>query len=198
MYFEKKVYLIVCEGSSEKAYIQELNKFLNKNEYNFTLIPHVIGSGHCKIATEKYKTVKKNNPRQIIKIWVDRDTYIRNDQNDATVYKKKSKSIPDFFFSLQNFEDFLAMHMDDKNMDTWAQECFRHSHHKKPMQEDEYLPLFRECLFGNYEKGQIPFEITQERLNNLFIHNNDKNCFFKCDFATFLEGLMKKYPPINL
>lgn len=173
MYSEKKMYLIVCEGSSERAYIQELNRFLDKNDYNFTLVPQIIGSGHCKTAIQKYKDVKRNNSRQPIYIWVDKDTYIRNDQNDAHIYEKKSKNIPDFFFSWQNFEDFLVMHLDDDNMKIWIQECVRHSHNITPMHQDTYLPLLKNHCFKNYEKGQIPFVITLERLRNLFVHNNE-------------------------
>jgi len=198
MYFEKRVYLIVCEGLSEKAYIQELNKFLNKNGFSFTLVPYVIGSGHYRAAIKKYKSVKKDNPKQDIKIWVDKDTYIRNDQNDSLLYDSKSNNIPHFFFSLQNFEDFLAMHTDDTKLDIWSQICSKYSHHINPMQEKTYLPLFKEYLFEEYEKEQIPFEINEEKLKNLFIHNHSKSCFFKCDFASFIEKLMEIHPKVTL
>ena len=180
----KRPYIIICEGNSEYAYIQKLNRFLSENNYNFTLIAKIVGTGHYKSVQQKYLYEHKNNPKLPIKIWVDKDTYVRNDEGDKDNYAHKSAKIPDFLFSMMNFEDFLALHTDKKT-------CSRRKHHLSPMKETEYLPLVKEYLFPNYSKGDIPFEITSERLEQLFKQKDIKEYFFRCGFADLLEELIK-------
>lgn len=43
--------------------------------------------------------------------------------------------------------------------------------------------------FPNYEKGELLFSpINQEKLDNLFRHNEDETIFIKSDFATYLKN----------
>ncbi len=191
----KKNYLVVCEGKSELVYIQELNRFLDDNNYNFTLIPKMVGCGHYTEVIRKYKKVKESNKKADIIIWVDKDTYFRNDKNDKDKYARKSNKIPDFYFSTQNFEDFLVLHLDTKILNDWMNICFQRNHHKIPMKKDTYLPLFQQHLFPNYNKGNLPFEITAELLKCLFKNNKDNRVFFKCQFASFIKEKMDKYSP---
>ena len=186
----KRPYIIICEGNSEYAYIQKLNRFLVENNYNFTLIAKIVGTGHYKSVQKKYLYEHKNNSKLPIKIWVDKDTYVRNDDGDKDNYARKLPKIPDFLFSTMNFEDFLALHTDKRTLENWFQICSRKRHHLSPMKETEYLPLVKEHLFSNYSKGDIPFEITSERLEQLFKQKDIKEYFFRCGFADFLEELM--------
>ncbi|MBE6446235.1 MAG: hypothetical protein E7021_02410 [Alphaproteobacteria bacterium] len=186
----KRPYIIICEGNSEYAYIQKLNRFLVENNYNFTLIAKIVGTGHYKSVQKKYLYEHKNNPKLPIKIWVDKDTYVRNDEGDRDNYEHKSST--DFLFSIMNFEDFLALHTDEKTLENWFQICSRKRHHISPMKEAEYLPLVKEHLFPNYTKGDIPFEITSEKLEQLFKQKNNPKYFFRCGFADLLEELMKE------
>lgn len=188
---KKVAYIIVCEGNSEKAYIQNLNRFLDDNGYGFTLIPKIVGCGHFTRVQAKYRQEKKNNPKADIRIWVDNDTYKRNDARDGDKYQKKSKHLPDFMFSVMNFEDFLALHSDGKILENWFQVCSREKHHIKPMIEEKYMPLVRKHLFKDYQKGDIPFAINEERLNNLF--RNNALYFFNCGFVNFIQELMGRY-----
>ena len=188
----KRPYIIICEGNSEYAYIQKLNRFLSENNYDFTLIAKIVGTGHYKEVQRKYRNERKNNPKLPIEIWVDKDTYVRNDEGDKDNYKKKPSKIPDFLFSMMNFEDFLALHTDKKTLENWFQICSRKKHHLSPMKETEYLPLVKEHLFSNYSKGDIPFDITSERLEQLFKQKDIKEYFFRCGFADLLEKLMKE------
>ena len=150
----------------------------------------MIGCGHFTAVQQKYRVEKRNNPKSDIRIWVDRDTYIRNDCGDGEKYQEKPQYLPDFIFSVMNFEDFLAMHLDETVLENWFQVCSREKHNITPMTEDKYLPLVRQHLFDNYEKGDTPFEITETRLKNLF--SNNAKYFFNCDFANFLQELMKQ------
>lgn len=185
---KKASYIIVCEGSSEIAYIQNLNRFLDDNGYGFILIPKIVGCGHFNSVQNKYRSEKKKNPKADVLIWVDKDTYHRNDVGDGKKYENKSKTLPDFMFSVMNFEDFLALHTDEGVLENWFQVCSREKHHINPMTEERYMPLFKAHMFTNYQKGDIPFVINEERLNNLF--KNNAKYFFNCGFASFLQNLM--------
>ena len=192
MTFTKRPYIIICEGNSEYAYIQKLNRFLVEHNYDFTLSARIVGTGHYKEVQRKYRKEQKNNPNLPIKIWVDRDTYFRNDEGDGYNYEHKSSKIPSFLFSTMNFEDFLALHTDEKTLENWFQVCSRRHHHSRPLKEIEYLPLVKEHLFSNYNKGDIPFEITSDKLERLFKQKDSPKYFFRCGFADFLETLMKE------
>lgn len=187
----KQPYIIICEGNSEYAYIQKLNRFLSENNHNFTLIAKIVGTGHYKEVQRKYRSERKNNPKLPIEIWVDKDTYVRNDEGDRDNYAHKSSKIPDFLFSTMNFEDFLVLHTDKQTLEKWFQICSRQHHHITPMKESGYLPLVKQHLFPNYTKGDIPFDITTERLEQLFKNKNKSEYFFRCEFADLLEKLIK-------
>lgn len=186
---KKDTFIIVCEGNSENAYIQELNRFLDTNDYPFTFVSKPIRNGHYKPTTLKYKEVEKNNKRSNIFIWVDKDTYLRNDENDGDNYQHKPVRIPNFMFSHLNFEDFLVMHLDEGTVLKWQQICERHRHFEYPMHSAEYMPLLTSYIFPNYRKGQIPFEITQEHLDNLFKTQQNPNIKFKCDFVEMIIAM---------
>lgn len=188
----RRPYIIICEGNSEYAYIQKLNRFLSENGYDFTLIAKRVGTGHYKEVQKKYNIERKNNPKLPIEIWVDKDTYIRNDEGDGDKYAQKPSKIPDFLFSVMNFEDFLALHTDKDILENWFQICSRNKHHITPLKESEYLPLVKEHLFPNYNKGDIPFEITSEKLEQLFKQKSSQNYFFRCGFADLLEKLIQE------
>ena len=193
----KRPYIIICEGNSEYTYIQKLNRFLLENNFNFTLNAKIAGSGHYTKIKNKYLNEHKNNPKLPIKIWVDKDTYVRNDEGDNDKYERNLSKIPDFLFSTMNFEDFLALHTDEKTLENWFQVCSRRHHHSRPLKEVEYLPLVKEHLFSNYNKGDIPFEITSDKLERLFKQKDSPKYFFRCGFADFLETLMKESKKTN-
>src|SRR5690554_5613842 len=100
----KQAIIIVCEGPSEEAYIQELNRIFREKECHFLLIPRTSEGGDYKTVVNKYKSVRKNNPRDQIYIWVDFDLYKRNDKGNYDKYKNKPSHIPEFLFSKMNFE----------------------------------------------------------------------------------------------
>ncbi len=54
-----QIIIILCEGNSEYAYIQELNRFLREEEKNVVLIAKTIGSGHYADVKRKFSAEKK-------------------------------------------------------------------------------------------------------------------------------------------
>lgn len=192
MYRKIENYLILCEGKSEIAYIQHLNRYLNQNNYLFSFIPKYIGNGHFHPVRRKYQNTKKENPRQNnINIWVDKDTYTRNDNGDKEAYDNKGFDIPDFMFNTNNFEDFLVMHMPSDVVSKWQDLCRKKRHFEFPMQESEYLPLYRQCMFQEYEKGSIPISLTCDTIQEALANQKNTEVLFKSDFLDFLSNLIE-------
>ncbi len=132
MYVQNKTIIIVCEGASEKAYIQELNRYLEEEDIPLHFIPRPSNGGQYSPVVQKYKEVRKHNKTTRILIWVDWDRYQRNDNSDMDNYRKKPGDIPDFLFSHMNFEDFLSMHRDRAEMERWGTSCVGRDHFTTP------------------------------------------------------------------
>lgn len=183
--------IILCEGESEVAYIQVLNRYLRENEYNFKFIPRLIGSGFFTDVHKKHKEERKSNPRTPIKIFLDDDIYVRNEdqrEQDNSLKLASSSYKDEFLFNTHNFEDFLMLHYDDDTLGQWLTKYTETNHRSVPMHSVQYMPLVK-GLFPNYEKGELLFSpIDQEKLDNLFRHNEDESIFIKSTFATYLKS----------
>ena len=187
----KEMTIILCEGESEIAYIQELNRYLRENECDFIFIPKLIGSGFFTDVHKKHKEERKKNLRTPIKIFLDDDIYVRNEgkreQDNGSLFAN-SEYKDEFMFNTHNFEDFLMLHYDDDTLGQWLTKCTETNHRSVPMHSVQYMPLVK-GLFPNYEKGELLFSpIDQEKLDNLFRHNEDESIFIKSTFATYLKN----------
>ena len=180
--------LVVCEGSSEEAYIQELNRYLGENDIDIAFTAYPANTGEYTKVIRKYKQTYIDNKRTKIIIWIDKDRYIRNDGNCKTNYTNKSKNIPDFLFSYMNFEDIISMH-DAQNCMLWQNICSTKSHFSTPLHEREYIKDFI-TIYPRYSKGSIPFKISSTTLNVFFRNQNNNSIKFKCDFADFLISIL--------
>ena len=191
MYIQRNSITVVCEGASERAYIQELNRYLEEEDIPLIFFPRPANGGQYAHVIRKYKEIRKNNSRTSkILIWVDWDRYKRNSNSDWDNYQRKSDDIPDFLFSYMNFEDFLSMHCDMSNMQKWWTSCAGRKHFTIPSHSSEYMPAFIDFIGGNYAKGDIPIDIDSHSLGNLRAHQQDLSVPFKCDFAKELFLLM--------
>lgn len=187
----KEMTIILCEGESEVAYIQVLNRYLRENEYNFKFIPRLIGSGFFTDVHKKHKEERKSNPRTPIKIFLDDDIYVRNEdqrEQDNSLKLASSSYKDEFLFNTHNFEDFLMLHYDDVTLNLWLTKCTGTNHGAFPMHSAKFMPLVKE-IFPDYKKGELPFStINQENIENLFRHNEDNSIFIKSDFAMYLKS----------
>ncbi len=190
MYVQKKIIIIVCEGTSERAYIQELNRLLKEENIPLSFIPRSSDGGQYSKVESEYKKARKDNRNTRILIWIDWDRYQRNDNLDMDNYKKKPTGIPEFLFSYQNFEDFLFMHKETEDLEKWIMFCSGKNHFHSPLHSAEYIETFKSLFNNNYSKGEIPIDINSDSLNNLQKHQNDQSIKFKCDFARELFNLI--------
>lgn len=180
--------VVLCEGASEYAYLQELNRFFRANRIPLAFSGQVIGSGVYKAAANRYREARRQMKNAEIVVWVDRDIYMNSQKK---LYDNKPDTIPDFLFSKMNFEDFLALHMDRKSLFKWQKVCEEHNHFSEPMCSAVYVPLFKVGCFPNYRKGKLPFRITDESLTRLFANLKRKHVRFRCDFGDFLKERLK-------
>jgi hypothetical protein len=190
--YTKKHIIILCEGKSERAYIQEFNRYMRNNKFACDLHATVVGTGVYGAIERVYKDEHKKNPKQRIEIWIDKDIYLRNRELQER-YKNKLEYMPDFRFNYMNFEDFLIMHLEANKLAEWESLCGGQGHFDEPMTAAVYEPLLREHMFRGYKKGNLPEQfgdITQACLTRLFENNKDKNIPFRSDFADFLEGIL--------
>lgn len=64
-----KSIIVICEGKSEKKYLQELNKFLRETsvDNSIAFIPKEVGTGHYNEVVKRYRNERKLNKKQILK-----------------------------------------------------------------------------------------------------------------------------------
>jgi hypothetical protein len=192
-----KAIIVICEGESERAYLQELNEYLR--EQYVSLVPKLAGTGYFNEVVRKYKEEckrNKGNKKNFYEyyIWVDKDIYERNEQKNMTKFNdlKYENIVDKFRFNIFNFEDFLMLHYSRDKILEYQKKCEKHNHFRSPMKEKEYLPLFKETCDENYEKGSLPkgFEISEESLKRLSKNNKDESIKFKSDFVKVIKKLL--------
>ena len=187
-------YIVVCEGRSEFAYLNELNRFLRelgktKIKQTKMFIPKIVGTGDYYPVVKEFKKQKKENKNTPIAIWVDYDRYCRNDNHNKDDYADRNVSkIPNFLFNYHSFEDFFVMHYDDEVLNRWQDICQLQNHFTQPLKSDMAESLLRQHLFPEYAKSSLlpDFVVSKEGLSNLFRHQQSQTCRFKSDFAAFL------------
>lgn len=175
-------FIMVCEGRSEFAYLQRLQSFLDSqaSDWNVPLqfIPKIPanpdggekGGGFYRNVSRCYRQQRGQNKNSRIDVWVDHDIYFRQDAEaeraNCASYLQKPAGIPDFVFSFHNFEDFLALHLDDAAIARWRT-AFAPAHVAKPLHSVDYLPLYQSVI-PVYRKGDVsPDFITRESLLRL-------------------------------
>ena len=190
---KRNCYIVVAEGSSEYQYLQRLNSFLARDLSSpdddmprliFSARPKNggVGGGKFSLVKKAYRNAKRENAKAEIIIVVDLDIYIRGgtaqEKRNANEYAAK-KDIPDFHFSVMNFEDFLALHFDDEAFDWWYDTFDTAGHFVRPLVSAEYgkkfAPIWESVYGSKYRKGEIPSDfITKKALSNLIRHVKDK------------------------
>lgn len=179
------VYKVICEGVSECNYLLHLQRVLNalpfpegcfaplrliaspKRLDPKTLKSIGVGSGVYGNVISDYQSEFKNNKTLPFIVWVDDDIYVRNDHDCQVNYNAKPSGIPDFSFSVHNFEDFLALHHPDDKFEEWKREFACTTHFNHPLHSVDYMPHYLK-VFPDYRKGELPDGfITAETLKNM-------------------------------
>ena len=223
----RSIYIVVNEGASERTYLQSLRSFFANHmpldEYfcpRLDLIPKVtnsgIGGGAFQLVRKTFRVCRQADRHASIVIWVDADIYVRNatvsERRNAEAYAHKG-NLPDFCFSVMNFEDFLALHFDDDIFDRWYDVFKAAGHFNTPLSGEAYAPVFAPIWTSQiarwgisqteYAKGDLPTDfISVETLCNMMRHASDSRmqALFRANtssqtFAEFLtDCLREQYP----
>lgn len=188
-----KVVHVICEGASEVAYLNELNRLFRESDKGLILRPHKAVNGSYVEIRRKYQEVWKNDRKGTVQVLVDRDVYERS-PNERLLYSNHDKDhLPDFLFNYMNMEDFLVLHLSHGLVVKWNSICREKGHFQAPLCSDSYIPILnssRVLAGGDYRKGSIPFEVSFESLSRLFENNRNPDFGFHSDFAEFLEEIL--------
>lgn len=188
--------LLVCEGSSEENYIAQLNRLFRYADSECRVfIPYNANSGKYPFIRNKYNEVLKSNKKQKdnIRIWLDKDLYIRDGTEESSKFNSKDYLILQCLFSLMNFEDYLVLHCMPEIVEDWQSICESNNHFVVPMCARQYEKLFNKFISTNfgtdYRKGEVPFDLTQQRILQLFDNLKSNKFKFENDFGIYLMNL---------
>ena len=148
---------IFCEGPSEVRYLNAWNALLRDTDVPLVLVPKPMNGGVLVHVREVLNAFFRENKRAHCLVWADSDLYHRNDGGCADTLREIYTGLPDFEFSVHNFEDFVAAHLDDASFARW-QEVFA-DHLAMPLHSRDYNPLYQQVLRG-YSKGVLPVPHT--------------------------------------
>lgn len=180
--------LVICEGASECNYLVHLQRFLRelpplavcgmpltliglpKNYDPSTLRRKGVGTGTFGKIVSTYNAEWRKNKSARFLIWVDDDLYVRDDKMCGTHYAQKTNEVPDFSFSVHNFEDFIALHFPDGQFEEWKGVLGSTGHFQRPLHGAEYATHFQR-IWPKYKKGDLPLDfVTDSSLRNMIRH----------------------------
>lgn len=157
--------LVVCEGASEVNYIRLLNRLLCSADGRAVFVSKDANGGSPGKIIKTLKQERKQNRKIPIWIFLDEDIYVRDSSLQSNLLMKKGDALVQF--SRMNFEDVIMLHESSSTLMEWIQVCRRARHFSSPLSEEEYFFRFKK-FFPDYRKRELPFELTNCRLNRAF------------------------------
>ncbi len=185
MSLQNSPYQIICEGASERNYLMRLNRLLFKGDFTAAFSPHCANTGYPGPVLSEYRRIAARNRGTDIFIWVDKDIYITQPKKCQSYESSSLKSR--FFFSVMNFEDFAMLHCEPSMLKRMS----RLGHFSIPVSASAYEKELLE-FFPGYRKGDLPFELSQDRLKTLFQNISNPDIPIQNDFARFLCSEIQK------
>lgn len=203
---ETRPIIILCEGESERTYVQMINKlFKFKDAYCVVFKAVCVQSGYWNQVKKAYKKAYKDNPKCLIFSFVDHDIYLRESDMDCNgdyykLLEDHNNIAKSVLFSHMNFEDVLMLHLDKRILKDWIDVMNAHNHFNDPLFAKEYVPIFdnfcnvhKDELPDNwpslYVKGVIPFELTKERILTMVDNLSVPECPIKFQFGELIKYL---------
>ena len=159
--------LVICEGASEVNYIQHLNRILCSAEGRSVFVPRDANGGAPKKILSLLRREQKHNRGMTKWIFLDEDIYCRDPNLKLALQQKQGNAL--IHFNRMNFEDVVMLHEPYPRLMEWVQLCRQLRHFTSPLSEEEYLLHFKK-FFPNYHKRELPFELTNTRLEQAFFN----------------------------
>ncbi len=188
----KKTITVICEGQSEIAYINSLNRFFREEEIDWVLNPVKAVNGQYREIRRTYNALKRTGRKARIEILVDRDIYIREEKERDGYRNREKDGLPFFRFSYMNFEDFLILHLPRRTALRWSDAARSVFHDVAPLAARDYLSLLssQRVWRRRYKKGRMPFRIDWQSLDNLIRNDSDGRIFMHSDFTDLLIEIL--------
>lgn len=184
-------YYFICEGKSEFAYIQLLNRFLHAESVPIYFKAYDAKGGKPNNIKLCFKHIKQHHrDAREVYAFLDLDIYFREDEDIL--------ALPDnviYLFNNWNFEDFLVLHYDGDIVSTWHSSCCTSGHAQTPEHSSAIVSRIRNDIFPGYTKGEFPdgFKIDWDAIHKLFKNNGKCKYFLLSDFVYFLKCLLTPY-----
>ncbi len=195
---KKTVIIIIVEGQSEIAYFNELNRFFREESVNAVFYPVKAVNGLYKEVKKTYRRVKREQSNSRIEILVDRDIYIRSPLESSSYLLREKDGLPYFRFSYMNHEDFLILHQTRRRAERWNSIMKDAGHDIIPLTAKEYMAeIYSSRIWGgvHYKKGEVPFRMSWERIENLISNDRESSIFLHSDIT---DVLLEVIPPDKL
>ncbi len=189
----KRVIIIIVEGQSEIAYLSELNRFFREEEIDCVFYPVKAVNGIYREVRKTYRETRRRNRNARIEILVDRDIYIRDIVEIQDYSGREKDGLPRFRFAYMNHEDYLIMHQSPGKARRWNKLMKDAGHDVVPLTAKKYMAIIHSSHIWSgmhYKKGEVPFEITQKRLENLFRNDSDSEIFMHSDLTDLLVEIL--------
>lgn len=198
--------IILCEGESERTYVQMINKLFKFKDTSCVVFKAVcVQCGYWDKLQKAYKKACKDNPKCSIFSFIDHDIYLRESDMDRNgkyfnLLNDDNIIAKSVLFSHMNFEDVLMLHLDKKILKDWIDVMNAYNHFNAPLFAKEYVPIFdnfcnvhKDELPDNwsslYVKGVIPFELTKERILTMVDNLSVPECPIKFQFGELIKYL---------
>lgn len=199
---------VLCEGESEKLYLQYLNIIL-QNQYDADLIivsrcfkgggVYKALTSNLKRARNKLKEVeKKFGPNDFLYIWLDYDCFMRDYPENLEEFQNFVKSIKlgsefKILWNYMNFEDFLILHYDATKIAELQDKLYNTPHFTCPLHSEEYLPVYCEII-PEYRKAKLPNDLVLDmaKIKNCIINIENTDYEFRSDISEILKLVVQK------
>lgn len=182
---------MICEGKSERAYMQELNRFLREQRIPLTFKAFDAHGGNpsCIRAALRHVIMQRRGRGRVFAM-LDADIYWRDNEHLS--------SLPDniiYLFNMWCFEDFLALHYDREMVEKWHESCVAEGHAEEPQHGPQVAARTRNILCHGYKKGRLPrhFSVSWETLYNLISNNGHHGRYLASDFPELIKCLLNRH-----
>lgn len=178
---------IICEGASEANYIAQLNRILISGDGRFAFSYKEAGGGRPGPILKALSFCRKINRKLPCWLFLDEDIYVREPSLETALRSKTGNAT--ILFNRMNFEDMIMLHQSSEQLKAWLDICESHHHFNTPMEESIYYPKIK-TFFPDYQKRQLPFELTKFYLEQAFMNLHQQNKIrseFLCSIADLID-----------
>lgn len=187
-----RVIWVICEGKSEFAYLQELNRYCREEEIGLIFNGEIASGGTPHLLNTALRRIRMRLQGRVrAYAMLDKDIYQRQQAKVTDIAKGIT-----CMFNVWCFEDFLVLHASRDKVRLWDKMCRETGHYNTPLTGVTIENKLRHLVYPGYKKGFLPksMRIDETSLQNLFTNNENPEICMHSDFAVFLKEMFEKGP----